>query len=51
MLYYYNTKVYFFVYDKLNNGIGFYIWNEADIPTISMGSTLGFSYMYGTAYY
>jgi hypothetical protein len=40
MLFFYNTKVYFFMSDDVDNRIGFYIWNEGDIASIAIGPTM-----------
>jgi hypothetical protein len=40
LLFFYNTKVYFFMRDDVDNRIGFYIWNEGDIASITIGPSM-----------
>lgn len=50
-LFFYNTKVYFMMYDSINNKIGYYIWNEIDIPTVTLSGSLVLGFIYSTTYY
>jgi hypothetical protein len=51
MLFFYNTKVYFFMSDDNSNRIGFYIWNEGDISSITIASPLSLNQIDNTGNY
>ena len=43
-LFFYNSKIYFFAYEDVNNKIAFAIFNEATIGTQPIGTSLSLGY-------
>ena len=47
-LFFYNSKIYFFAYEEVNEKIAFAIFNEATISTQPIGTSLSLGYFQNT---